>query len=330
LLAEKDQVLFDNSALLLANGFDLVWDGGGSNANASLTVYRHEDSASVEKGLLGAPPKTAWLIGYSLLERIYYLLVSGYDPYGNLGHQLLTRLYMDFLRMEGESNFLRLLPEEVRQREREFWYREANSEVMDFLTLPRFESEVDMSRFYKTDDPKQELFAILASKLAAVTPLEHTMGAIRDDAVRVELDKLNRVTGEAAVLMPQVTFLRIRDIAGEQFFTLIHNNAHLNQTSLFHEQANRVPEEDTLSLIPGFIGAYPNAFLEVDSAELAALVSAIEGLRTEADYSLLKDSWGIRRTDRRFWQRTDEFQLAHQKRSLFDSGILDFNRLENR
>lgn len=330
LLAEKDERLSDLAGLIEASGLDLVWDGDGTNDNASLTIFRHEDSASVEKGLLGSPPKTAWLIGYGLLERIYYLLVSGYDPYGNAGHQLLTRLYMDFLRMEGESNFLRLLPRKARDREREYWYREANSEVMEYLTLPSFESEIDMSPYYETDDPKQELFDKLAKTLAPVTPLKHKMESIRDETLRAELDKLNRVTGVAAALMPQVTFLRIRDIEGEQFFTLIHNNAHLNQTSLFREQANRIPEEDTLSLVPGFIGAYPNAFLEVDSADLAAMVSAIEGLRTEVDYSILRANWGIRRTDRKFWKRSDEFQFAYQQSSLFDSGILDFNRLENR
>jgi len=330
LLAEKDKLLSENSIFLNASGLDLIWDGDGINQNASLTVYRHEDSATVEKGMLGLPPKTAWLIDYSLLERIYYLLVSGYDPYGNVGHQLLTRLYMDFLRMEGESNFLLLLPEKARQREREFWYRKANTEVMDFLTLPRFDSEFDMSRLYRTDDPKLELFDILAKKLAAVTPLEHSLAAIGDDGLRAELDKLNRVSGEAAALMPQLAFIRIRGISGEQYFSLIHNNAHLNQTALLNEQKNRAPEEDTLSLLPGFIGAYPNAFFEVDSVELAALVSAIEALRSEADYSVLMDNWGIRRTDRNFWNRSDEFQLAHQQYNPFDSGILDFNRLENR
>jgi hypothetical protein len=156
------------------------------------------------------------------------------------------------------------------------------------------------------------------------------MESIRNEALRAELDKLNRVTGTAAVLMPQVTFLRIRDIEGEQFFTLIHNNAYLNQTSLFKEQANRIPEEDTLTLVPGFIGAYPNAFLEVGSADLAAMVTAIEGLQTEEDYVVLRDNWGILRTDRQFWRRSDEFQTAYRQSVLYDSGILDFNRLENR
>ena len=56
------------------------------------------------------------MIGYPLLERIHYLLVAGYDVYGNVGHQLNSRLYMDFLRMEGEFNFLTLLPEAQRRR----------------------------------------------------------------------------------------------------------------------------------------------------------------------------------------------------------------------
>ena len=92
----------------------LIWDGEGRNPNAALTVFRHFDSASVVKGLVGEPPKTAWVLGYPLFERIYYLLVAGYDTYGNLGHQLDSRLYMDFMRMEGESNFLMFLPKAAR------------------------------------------------------------------------------------------------------------------------------------------------------------------------------------------------------------------------
>ena len=93
----------------------LIWDGDGRNPNAALTVFRHFDSASVVKGLVGEPPKTAWVIGYPLFERIYYLLVAGYDVYGNVGHQLNSRLYMDFMRMEGEFNFLLLLPQARRE-----------------------------------------------------------------------------------------------------------------------------------------------------------------------------------------------------------------------
>ena len=37
---------------------DLLWKGGGHNQNAALTIFRHFDSATVVKGLIGQQPKT--------------------------------------------------------------------------------------------------------------------------------------------------------------------------------------------------------------------------------------------------------------------------------
>ena len=94
---------------------DVIWDGDGQNDNAALTVFRHLDNATVVKGFVGDEPKTLVLLGYPLLERIHYLLVAGYDIYGNIGHQLNSRLYMDFLRMEGETGFPHPAPGTVRE-----------------------------------------------------------------------------------------------------------------------------------------------------------------------------------------------------------------------
>mgnify|MGYP006114961387 CR=1 FL=1 len=102
---------------------DHLWDGDGNNRNAALTVFRHFDSSSIIKGLAGDTPKTAWVISYPLLERIHYLLVAGFDVYGNVGHQLLMRLYMDFLRMEGEAAFLKFFPSDYAQQQLDMWYR---------------------------------------------------------------------------------------------------------------------------------------------------------------------------------------------------------------
>jgi len=48
----------------------------------------------VVKGTIGAPPKTSWVLGYVLLVRIHYLLSAAFDVFGNLSHQLVTRVYM--------------------------------------------------------------------------------------------------------------------------------------------------------------------------------------------------------------------------------------------
>ena len=132
-LQAKSQALDQALAAPGKDNLSLIWDGDGRNPNAALTIFRHSNSASVVQGLVGDQPKTAWVIGYPLFERIYYLLVAGYDVYGNLGHQLLSRLYMDFMRMEGEFNFLVLLPKAARQPTAEYWYRGAPDEAKEYV-----------------------------------------------------------------------------------------------------------------------------------------------------------------------------------------------------
>ena len=142
----------------------LVWNGDGRNPNAALTVFRHFNSASVVQGLVGAPPKTAWVIGYPLFERIYYLLVAGYDVYGNLGHQLDSRLYMDFMRMEGEFNFLVLLPKAARQPTTDYWYRGARDESKEYVYGRNASFDRETAIDFRTADPQRELYGLLQAR----------------------------------------------------------------------------------------------------------------------------------------------------------------------
>ncbi|MFN2377151.1 MAG: fatty acid cis/trans isomerase [Candidatus Binatia bacterium] len=57
--------------------------------------------------------------------------------------------------------------------------------------------------------------------------------------------------------------------------------AHTNISTLLREDANRLPEEDTVTLVEGFLGAYPNAFHEVDAKDLPAFVDAVASLQGE-------------------------------------------------
>ena len=102
----------DDARKLRPAGYTLddIWNGDGHNPNALLTVFRHFDSAVVTQGAVGDLPKTLFVLDYPLLERLVYNLVVNYDVFGNIGHQSLTRLYMDLIRMEAEELFLAFLP----------------------------------------------------------------------------------------------------------------------------------------------------------------------------------------------------------------------------
>lgn len=73
-----------------APSWSTLWAG---NDNASLSIFRHYDSASVNKGLIGEIPQTLWLFDFPILERTYYQLAVNFDIFGNVAHQAQTRLY---------------------------------------------------------------------------------------------------------------------------------------------------------------------------------------------------------------------------------------------
>jgi len=95
-------------------------------------------------------------------------------------------------------------------------------------------------------------------------------------------------------------------------------------------RATDCPTKDTLTIVNGVAGAYPNVFLQVDESGIPELVAKIEGLRTEADYSALLDRFGIRRTDERFWAVSDRVLADYQNSEVISHGVLDYSRYENR
>jgi len=119
------KVRAENIRKLRPTGYtvDDIWNGDGHNPNALLTIFRHFDTAVVTQGAVGDLPKKLFVLDYSLLERLVYNLVVNYDVFGNIGHQSLTRLYMDLIRMEAEELFLAFMPPSQRANLRNAWYR---------------------------------------------------------------------------------------------------------------------------------------------------------------------------------------------------------------
>ena len=309
-------------------GIDVVWDGDGHNPNAALTVFRHHDNATVVHGLVGERPKTAWLIDYPTLERIHYLLVAGFDVFGSAAHQAMTRLYMDFLRIESEMNFLAFLPPATREREIANWYRDATTVVQDYVRLYFTHDIIEPLYRYRSDDPKRELFDALRTRVAgAAGASADSIGAGLPAAEAAALQSIARVRGRAASLLSEMTVLHVR---GRGVFTLLGDRAYSNIASMFREADRRLPAEDAVTVVPGLVGAYPNVLLEAEAGELPALAAAIAKLDSEADYAVLLDRYGVRRTSPRFWPLSDELHATQRAALPTAGGLLDYNRLENR
>lgn len=330
-LAAKSDILAKYARPDFLPNVSNLWDGDGTNPNAALTVFRHFDSASVMRGLVGEQPQTTLLLGYPLFERMHYLLLAGFDVFGNVGHQLATRLYMDFLRMEGEMNFLTLLPLKDRQPVLDRWYRGRKAEQIAYLADAAAFFPKDSGMRYRTRDHLDELYSALKQRLAAVSEKsrEPAVGA-SSRAERANIARLSRVAGIPASLMPENSLLALRRSDGSlRVISLVRNSAHSNVAQLFDEADRRLPDEDTLLALEGVIGAYPNALFSVDAVDLPDFVTAVSQLKDKDDLHQLANRFVVRRTDRRLWPLSDAIHAEWRRVAPHEAAVLDFSRLEN-
>ena len=307
---------------------DHLWQGEGRNPNAALTVFRHFDSATVLQGLQGDNPKTAWLLTYPVLERIHYLLVAGFDVFGNVGHQLNSRLYMDFLRMEAETNFIALLPKPARQPVVEHWYRGAAGEILEkFFKGNQLAVESGVRFPSPSAGPLKLLDSLFDQASARMASINK---AIRPSSLPDPLRRLAAGRGNGLQYLPETAFLRVEGKQGPQDYTMLRNSAHSNISYFFAERWTRLPQEDSLTVLPGLVGAYPNVLFRVREGELDAFVTALQKIASHEDYRALADQFAVRRTSPQFWEYWDALNQTVRAEAPIYGGLFDLSRLENR
>lgn len=317
-----------------------IWKGEKPSDNPLLTVYRHFDSASVYKGVLGDLPRTMWVIDYPLFERIYYALVAGFDVYGTMGHQLAIRLYMDTLRVEGESYFLEFMPPEQRKTMMQSWYIGVNySDIHTFQTaMPSGVTGTEPKRAFIEEVVKSR---ILPQTEIAFDPINYIPAGKAYPSLPVRYNNENDfLQGLRAVSRPGTAFvkifndfnsnlayLRIRLPRGEDVVaSLVVNRWHDNVTYLFGEKAVLDSAKDQIDIVKGFIGSYPNYFFDVTVEELPDLLNLFENMQgTDAELQRLRQ-YSVNRADDDFWEHYDWFQKRFYRDQPVQAGLFDLNR----
>ncbi len=325
-------------------GYDAIWKGSTAADSPILTVYRHFDSASVHKGILGDLPRTMWVMDYPLLERIYYALVAGFDVYGTLGHQLAVRLYMDGLREEGESYFLSFMPEELRRPMVESWYKGVKPKDVTY-----HDAGIPARIDYTTDNPKREFIEEIVNN--RILP-----------EVGIKFDKVNYLpAGQEFPPLPDkyetmADYLQaFRSVSkpGTEFFTLVDdvnanvvyirirknddtdavvsmviNRWHDNVTFMFNEKDSLDPTKDNADFLVGFHGSYPNYFIDIHQDELPDFFDLLTnlGILTDEEVSERFHKYGVNRANKDFWEHYDWFQERFNKDQPVQSGLFDLNR----
>jgi hypothetical protein len=323
-------------------GYESIWKGAAASDAPVLTVYRHFESASVHRGLLGNLPKTMWVIDYPLFERIYYALVAGFDVYGAVGHQLALRHYMDALRVEGESYFLDFMPPSRRPEMMQSW-----NKGVDLGKLHYYPSALPAKIAFVTAEPNREFIEEAVSHVFAPTakigfdPVNYLRAGEAYPSLpeRFESPK-DYLRAFRAISRPGTPFLSViddynanlayvrirlksgRDVAG----TIVVNRWHDNVAYLFGEGGRLDASKDSADFIPGLIGAYPNYFFDVREEDLPDFFDLLEHFKKGPRDAARLSRYGINRADERLWDAYDWFQQRFLEDEPVDGGLFDLNR----
>jgi hypothetical protein len=153
---------------------------------------------------------------------------------------------------------------------------------------------------------------------------------IRGQASGKGWGELRAVQGDALQWLPEAALLVVEGSDGAlSTFNLLRNTGHASVSHLIEGKELR-PDENTLTVVPGVIGSYPNAFYRARAGELPALTAAVRGLRSERDYATFTRRWAVRRNNPAFWAFSDQVHARYARDQGLEAGVLDYSRLEDR
>lgn len=335
---EKRQVQY-RRAFPKGAALEHIWDGDQHNDNAFLTIFRHHNSATVEKGWLGKYPLTLWMLDYPLFERTYYELVVGFNVFGSVSHQAQTRIYFDLIRNGGETNFLRFMSPKQRNKVYDEWYSYSGL-IKKFITYHDMDVTTPSAIEFKGKLPeKVQVINQVIKKHGQLIPSDNLnrcsepcviegspqITAIYQALAKISSAPANKLPG--ILQLPEVSFLRV-NLPNQNYevFTLFRNRAHSNVAFMLGEELRYEPEKDTVTVLKGPMSSYPNMIFQVSAEELSAFVNELVAMKNEKARKQLINRWGVRRSSPDFWTVFHSFREYLERTSPLQAGYHDLNR----
>ncbi|MBT4761640.1 MAG: hypothetical protein HOO06_08100 [Bdellovibrionaceae bacterium] len=308
----------DKSGALL--NIDQLWTGEDSfstngehymnnkNNQARQTIFRHEDSASATIGLIGPPSKTIFVIDYSILERLYYSLVAGYDVFGSAKHQLLSRVYMTYLKEEAEDNFLSFLPSAEQYEISKYWYRDPKKHRNDSTKVKQQKFAIAKPYLERKNQLAIQMQKKVLDNLNSNKSLDTAYNSLSEsesflnqkfeawDNRKINNQKdfyealksisLRKKINTAYVeFFPSVTLVLLKTKKQNHLYSIMKTNAHYkvdNQfSSILNEKYYRDYDNDHLIVSDQVIGSYPNYIIELDINQANDFISDLHEHSTE-------------------------------------------------
>jgi hypothetical protein len=230
-----------------------------------------------------------------------------------------------------------------RKAMRDSWYQGIDAKLFGFFDKPLYGIGKETAISYQTSDYKKEFFERIQQRLGPTGGEPDLINrCLKEPCIRANnspyqqqadgmMRQLADLKGYEIEALPEVSFLRIKTTDPEKdlVYTLIRNQKLSNVSFIFAENLRRQPEQDTLTVVPGFLGSYPNIFLSVLIQQVPEFIEHLKHARTGAEKDLFYNRYGIRRNNPQIWQYYDWFNQKYLHEQPGTAGFFDMNRYEN-
>jgi len=304
-----------------------IWTGFDNDPNASLTILRHETSASVHHGQTAGLPKTVWILNFSNFERIYYNLVAEYKHWGSTPHKVSTWVSMSLHRSEAEERFISFLPLPLRSKVHDEWNQGAGGFLQKFLTRDRTDVEIPANVTVTEKSPVKDLIIQLQDKFSKkqinIQSDSNPKIASWDTTFQEEVTQ-SRPPIAAVKFFPDIVYLKISDTV----YTLLNHRSFKFNNVIAGEKFAYEKEKNIIALVPGLLGDRPEYFVELKEDQLHQFISDLQNLQNYPAWVLFKNKYFIRRNNPQFWSTYDWFNQWQREHHPEEPGVIDLREYD--
>ncbi len=109
--------------------------------------------------------------------------------------------------------------------------------------------------------------------------------------------RLAEMRGKHLQPLPDIEFMHVSMDGKEKdlIYTIIRNKALSNISMMFDEDHRRRIDDDSLTIVKGYVGSYPNAFSRIPIEKLASAVDAYLTIKDAISYYTMAQPFSIQR-----------------------------------
>jgi len=251
---------------------------------------------------------------------------------------------MDFLRYEGELNFISYLPKKTQLDTFKKW-NEGDKWIASHKDEDSWKRKSQVK--YKTDNYPQEFIEevvnnhILKSTNISFDTINYYKNGHELPSLPKELKTHEDIRNGFRALTSSGTgfikhivdfgantlYIRLDMNDGRQIMgTMIINRWHDNVNSFLSVDTTLDSAKDSIDFSLGPIGSYPNAFLIVKEDDMLEFFDMLMNFEKTPKYYNTFKKFGVSRSDKDFWEYYDWFQEYFNKTQPLTSGMFDLNR----